>query len=178
MLKTIIRIDFAIRFDVHFVMEINQHVHRTFNFCSVDRQHFSFISCHSLLQMPISMLNRQRQQINGFSSIPTTVLISSLHPAIHFVAIAKIQVNFSAGRLDFRCASIDILDDLLNDNTNMSTVSLSSMCRYLSFVVERTFVGFPFSHDRQCCTAKQHVTFTSRLARQCALLIRFLCTHR
>ncbi len=44
--------------------------------------------------------------------------------------------------LTFCSSSIFILDDLLNDNTNMSTVSLSSMIVYLTLILNLLYIYF------------------------------------
>ena len=70
---------------------------------------------------------------------------------------------------DSRRAPIDsiqcLADDLLNDNTNMSTVSLSS--KTIHFILLRfcSLMDAFYSDYRQRCTTKQYLKIASRLAR-------------
>jgi hypothetical protein len=66
------------------------------------------------------------------------MLLIIRHPRIiHFVVIVKIQVRISFSSIITN--QFTLLDDLLNDNTNMSTVSLSSKIDYLSLLFSSFF---------------------------------------
>jgi len=68
-------------------------------------------------------------------------------------------------KIFFYSYSIPILDDLLNDNTNMSTVSLSSMIVYPSMFLSLLMLFYSHSYHCQCSITKQYITITPRLAR-------------
>ncbi len=142
------------RFDVRYVTVINQLVLQIFNFYLVNKTIYS-LKKYYLLSLDANINAQQTAAANQrlmFSTNNTPDLSTSSDNL--FRNDCENPSNIPKTFLIFCSHPFSISDDLLNDNTNLSTVSLSSMIIYLILILSLLILFYSYSYYCECSNSK------------------------